>query len=312
MEVFPDTDTTYTITATGAGGSSTRSATITVGSPISVRIISPADGESINRPDVLVHGTFANATGGGTGITVNGEVAMVYGDRFVVNHLSLQEGSNTIAVTATDVDGNVSETAITVFSQGTENHISLSADAESGVDTLETILRVNGPLIGPTPSITVTGPDAVTFLESFGENEYPVIMGQPGIYHFTAEISDAQGETYRDSVAIAVLSTEELDILLKARWADMKTALLSGDIERALQFHQQRSHERYSAIYNALGNDLPALVQQMQGLSWVCYRDGTAKFRIRQDHDINGQITTITYYIYFSRGENGLWLIEKY
>jgi hypothetical protein len=50
----------------------------------------------------------------------------------------------------------------------------------------------------------------------------------------------------------------------------------------------------------------------MQAISWICYVDGTAKYRIRQDHEIDGEVVTVTYYIYFSRGDSGLWLIERY
>jgi hypothetical protein len=33
-----------------------------------------------------------------TGVTVNGQVAMVFNDRFVANHVPLQDGENTITV----------------------------------------------------------------------------------------------------------------------------------------------------------------------------------------------------------------------
>jgi hypothetical protein len=92
----------------------------------------------------------------------------------------------------------------------------------------------------------------------------------------------------------------------------MKVALISDNIEEALQYHHERSQERYSAIYNAIGSELPALVSQMQSISLIYCVDGTAKYRIRQDHDINGQIVTITYYVYFIHDDYGLWRIEKY
>ena len=237
---------------------------------------------------------------------------MVFDGRFVANHISLDNGENRITVKATDPDGNTKEETITVYGEFTENYISLSADAETGIDTLETAVRVNGPLNYLKPSIAFTGPAAVTFSDSPEENVHPVKLDQAGIYYFSAEVSDTQGDIYSDTVAIVVMSAEALDGLLKAKWTDMKTTLMSGDIEQALQFHHERYREKYTAIYNALGNDLPSLVQQMQDISQIWYNDGTTKYRIRQNHDINGQFVTITYYIYFSRGENGLWLIEKY
>jgi hypothetical protein len=54
--------------------------------------------------------------------------------------------------------------------------------------------------------------------------------------------------------------------------------------------------DRYAAIYTALGDKLPTLAGQMQAIAPV-YLDGVrAKYRIRQDHDVDGQTVTITYY----------------
>jgi hypothetical protein len=118
--------------------------------------------------------------------------------------------------------------------------------------------------------------------------------------------------TYTDTIAIVVVDASALDALLQQKWADMKAALISGNIEEALKYHHERSHESCSAIYNAIGSDLPTLVSQMQNISLIYCVDGTAKYRIRQDHNINGQIVTITYYVYFIHDEDGLWRIEKY
>ena len=312
MTVSPTETTTYTITASGFGGDEiSDQATINV-NPLSLSITSPFNAQVVSRHNVLVEGIVSTISARETGVVVNGVPAMVFNGRFVANHISLMDGENTISVKATDSDGNVAEETIIVYSETTEKYISLSADAESGVYPLETTLMVNGPLNYLTPSITFTGPDAVTFSDSPEKNEYLVRLDQAGIYYLTAEVSDAQGDTYSDKLAIVVLSAEELDVLLKAKWADMKAALMAGDIQHALQFHHERYHEKYTAIYNALGNDLPSLAEQMQDISRICYIDGTAKYRIRQNHDISGQVVTITYYIYFSRGGNGLWLIEKY
>jgi hypothetical protein len=312
VDVSPTETTTYTITATGFGGNSiTESVTINV-NPLNLSIISPVNAQVVRRNDVLVEGMVSNSSGKETGVVVNGCPAIVFEGRFIANHVALTDGENRITVAATDTEGHVAEETIVVYAEPTENHISLSADAESGIDTLEAVLRVNGPLNYLTPSFTVTGPDAMTFPDSYEENEYPVRLDQAGIYHFIAEVSDEAGGTYDDTIALVVMSAEELDRLLKARWAGMRTALISGNIEQALRFHHERYHEKYTAIYNALGSNLPTLAEQMPDISHICYNDGSAKYRVRQNHDINGQTRTITYYIYFSRGGNGLWSIEKY
>ena len=105
MSVAPMATESYTITATGPGGISTRTVTVTLAPRLGIQIVSPVEGESINRPDTMVRGTFTNSTGSETGIRVNGKVAATWKGQFVVNHVPLDEGANTIAVTATDVNG---------------------------------------------------------------------------------------------------------------------------------------------------------------------------------------------------------------
>ena len=310
--VFPEADSTYRLTAAGPGGVSTRSATVRVTPANGLQIQYPAEGDTIRHPDVLVRGIFSNSTGREKGISVNGRAALIYGNQFAANHVSLEEGWNDITAKAANADGDIQEETVSVFMEMPEDYISLSSIDDSGADSLETRLLVNGPLDHLTLSIACEGPAEVLFGESSEENEYPVEMDCEGLYFFTAQVVDEEGVLYDDSFAIAIISGEQLDTLLKAKWDDVKAALIAGDIETALRYHNEKSHEKYTAIYNALGAHLPTLVAQMQNLSWIGYADGTAKYRIRQDHDVEGQIVTITYVIYFSRGRNGIWSIEKY
>jgi hypothetical protein len=137
-------------------------------------------------------------------------------------------------------------------------------------------------------------------------------MTTEGIYYFTAEVIDSQSVAYTDTVAVVVLNQAELDALLRAKWDGMKAALIAGDVEGAISFHHGVLTDKYELIYNRIGSDLPTLVQQMQDIGPVYIKGDRAKYRIRQDHTVDGQTVTITYYIYFSRDENGLWKIEKY
>ena len=92
----------------------------------------------------------------------------------------------------------------------------------------------------------------------------------------------------------------------------MKTALIDGDIEKALSYHNKRFREEYESIYNFLGNNLSVMAQEMKDIEVVFIEGNRAKYAINRDHNIDGQIVTITYFIYFSRGKDGIWKIEKY
>ena len=203
----------------------------------------------------------------------------------MANHVPLQEGENTI-----------------------------TANPESGIATLDTTLRIDATF---TPSMIDIvklpgGPDPLEYLPGSESNETIARLDQTGLYFFTAIAEDDQGNTYTDTVAIQVINEAVLDALLRAKWEGMRAALIAGDIEEALTYHQSDMREKYAAIYSALGSELPVLTQQMREISPIYFDDVLAKYRIRQDHNIDGQTVTITYYIYFRRDENGLWLIEKY
>ncbi len=314
LAVSPDETTTYYIYAEGPGGQVTDSVTINVTSPVMLQITSPVHMQTIARADIMVEGTISNTLGNETGVTVNGQAAIVFNDHFVANHVPLQEGENTITVTGTDSQGYTATTEITVYAQTTGDHISITADTESGVSPFETTLQVEGTFsFLQEPTITPSGPDTVDPMESLGDAQYRVGMTTPGIYYFTAETTDDQSNTYTDTIAVVVLDQAQLDALLKAKWNAMKTALINEDIEKALSSIEQHSRETYQDIFNALGTSYMSTVAgNMQNIQMIYARNGLAKYRIRRNQDINGDQYTITYYIYFQINEHGVWKIRAF
>ena len=186
-----------------------------MGSPIDIQILYPADGAMLDRPDTMVRGTFANSSGRETGITVNGKVAMVYGNEFVVNHLPLEEGGNTITVIATDVEGSSRTTTASVTTTIPEHHIRISANIEAANAPLETALRIDGTFSIDDYTLSYAGPGTVDFLETEAD-AYRVSMGDEGIYYFTAEVVH-DTVTFTDIIAIVVVDASALDALLQQK-----------------------------------------------------------------------------------------------
>ncbi len=60
------------MTGTGAGGTTTAAATVSVDNPFVLTIAAPLEQDIIQRPDLLVRGSFENSAGLESGITVNG------------------------------------------------------------------------------------------------------------------------------------------------------------------------------------------------------------------------------------------------
>ncbi|MBC2712019.1 MAG: hypothetical protein HGJ94_13855, partial [Desulfosarcina sp.] len=308
--IFPDSDTTYAITATGPGGISTRSVTVTVVSPISIQVISPVDGESINRPDVMVHGTFSNTTLGETGITVNGKVAETWNGHFVVNHVPLQEGSNAITVTATDQNGYVQTASVSVPAAIPEHHIEISSNIESGSSPLELTLHINGTFSINDSTMSHNGPGSVELIET-EPDEYHVSLIDEGITYFTAEVVH-ETVTYKDTMAVVVVDIAEIDALLQQKWVDMKTQLSERNVEGAIQYFDDSKKSLYDELFSVLIDGLPQIANDMQNISIISVTDKIAKYRIRRIETHGAVSYPITYYIYFINNENGIWKIHRF
>jgi hypothetical protein len=312
ITVSPSETTTYAITAFGPGGSATDRVTVSVLRP-SITITLPRDGDLISRTDVRVEGTMTNIGDHDLGVTVNGVVAIVGGTRFIANHVPLEEGENVVAATMTDKNGNTTITSITLIAEAEANNVILTADPESGVSPFDTTLRIEAPFtLQEEPSLSYTGPAEVEILDSATDNEYNVRLITEGIYFFTIQARDELYLIHTDTVAVQVISEEALDALLREKWGGIKGALAAGDKEKALSYHHPAFRDRYEAIYALLGNNISSLAREMQDIQLIFAEGDRAKYRVHRDHEINGQLVTITYYVYFSIDQNGVWKIERY
>ncbi len=311
MSISPSETTAYTITVAGPGGSYTKDITVSVIS-LAVSINSPLDGDIIYRPDTSVTGTVTNIPGCETGVTVNGVTALVSDNKFTADHVPLEEGDNEITVSVVDADGFTLSETISVSVYLEENYISLKADEYSGVSPFETKLTIDGSFsFTENPDITYSGPGDVDISKVPGEYSYNINITDPGLYNITAEVPH-EGNTYSDSIDILVIDWESLDGLLKAKWSGMRTALVDGDVDKALTYHNDRFRDKYESIYNSLGSNLSTLAQNMRDIELVFLEGNRAKYAINRDHNIDGQTVTITYFIYFSKDKDGLWKIDEY
>jgi hypothetical protein len=259
----------------------------------------------------MVEGTISQEHGLETGVAVNGRIAVVSGNRFIANRVPLEEGQNQITAVATDVNGNTATDSVTVNVTLPGHYIRLTANIESGIAPLETILTLDTSLDPTRLSVTYTGPADVEFL-STSESEYRLRLTTGGTYFFTAEGTDSAGVSYSDTVALSVLSKEVLDTLLRGKWEGMKQKLGSQNPQEALAFFVGEKKELYNEVFTALYQKLPEIVQEMQDIQLVYAEDSAVKYRIRRNEFHAGQTVNITYYIYFVRDRDGLWRIYRF
>ncbi len=142
LTVTPMQTTTYTLTATGLGGTRAADVTVTVYNPVTLKITSPLDDANVTGRTLSVKGTVSHAGNLETGVTVNGILAMMDGNLFTANHVPLAHGENIITARATDVSGVVMTDSITVNADTSGEYITISADPVSGMAPFETTLQI--------------------------------------------------------------------------------------------------------------------------------------------------------------------------
>ena len=303
----------FKVTSTNTYGfsSSSGDCTFLTSGPLVLSIDSPKPEANLSKSEIMVEGTVAQQNGLETGVVVNGRIAVVAGNRFVANRVPLEEGRNQITAIATDVNGNTETASVTVNVTLLGHYIRLTANIESGIAPLETILTLDTSLDPTRLSVTYTGPADVEFL-STSENEYRVRLNVEGTYFFTAEGTDSAGVSYSDTVALSVLPKEALDTLLRGKWEGLKQKLESQNPQEAITYFVEEKKELYNEVFTVLYQKLPGIVQDMQNIQLIYVEDNAAKYRIRREEFHAGQMVNITYYIYFVRDRDGLWRIYRF
>ena len=221
---------------------------------IGITITSPVDGASIAGQSAMVAGNVTNTSSNETGVTVNGIVAAVTGGRFAASHVPLTAGANTINVRAVDSEGTAAAASVTVDAVETPHYISVTASPEAGTAPLEATLRIGGSFSITNPVISPTGPGLVEQLAGSSPDAYRYRMTTEGIYFYTARAIGPDNNVYEDTVAVTVLSASHLDALLRAKWDGMKSSLLSGNIDDAMNYFAVGTQGEYRKKFTGLGS----------------------------------------------------------
>lgn len=310
VNLSPATTYHFRVNAASANGTSTVSNDVTFKTKgnIDITISSTAEGAIIKGNSVIISGSIVNTSNAETGVTVNGIAAAFINNQFVVNDLPLNEGQNTITVTATDVNGTTVSKTITVNVTIPENYINLSAYPESGVAPLEVNLQINGSFSITNPVITSTGPGTVEQLVSDNPDEFKYKMTTEGVYYFTVQVTGLDGNTYQDTIAITVLPLAQIDALLRAKWAALTNALTRQDIPSALILMHPLVRDKYHIIFNQLKNAMPSLIAAHEELALVSMEAD----RCYYDLSVFEDGVRSAYRIVFEKDENGIWLVSDF
>ena len=281
--------------------------------PIAITITSPSDGANIFRPDVLVKGTLATTGEFETGLTVNGMVAMVFNNEFVINHVPLADGTNAITVTATDMAGNMATTAISVTAVTNSSYIRLNANPDSGVSplTVNFTASTSIPNVVTTYKIDYDG-DGTDDYTGSTFTDLSHTYSSPGSYYAKLTVVDSSDISCTDTIAIVVVNGDTLDGSLRNIWNSMKAKLTNNDAVGASGYYSFTSKDKYLSTFSTLAGHLPEIAANMQDISLNYIGSDVAEYRIIRNETINGQPTDVMYFIYFVKDEDGLWKIQGF
>jgi hypothetical protein len=271
---------------------------------ITLTIEFPEDNAEIIGPDVMVSGAVINTTGAETGVTVNGVPATVSGSRFIASHVPLTEGPNTLTITATDVN-DLTATATKTVTATPGNYLRIATNVESGTAPLDISISLNASFTIATPTVTISGP--VTVLPTPGEaaTEYTATLPVEGTYTITASAAGPDSQTYIDTVTVTVLSMSQLEVLLTGKWNNMKTAVINGTPEIALNYFMPGIQDRFRAVFADTNINAAARLSEISRLEVFSVNGRVVQAgAIRTESD--GEYA---YPVNFVRDSNGIWQI---
>lgn len=286
---------------------------------LDVSITSPAAGSTLNRSKALVQGSLVNSTGE-TGVVLSSvvkdveevELPQVQGN-FFAGLILLQPGDNILAVTATDACGYKVRKEINVHADAAQERVKLSASPDNGV------LPAGVATFDVTLEAETNLPSAVRYdwdfdgdgiVEQSGSSLTKTVARYqtPGIYLPSVIVTDAQGNSYKDTALISVIGQQELDTHLKGKWEGMKSALAKGDVAGTLKFFSATTRDSYEKQFKALASYLPQIAADFGNAAFVRMNQNTAVYDLRTVRDG----VTYSFQLLFVRDSDGLWKIRNF
>jgi hypothetical protein len=275
---------------------------------VQIAIASPAAGAIVPIGALAVTGTVA-VEGGETGVTVNDVSAVVQGGMFAA--IVPVDGTTTslIAVARSASGMSATHTIDISVSAVPLPGMALVVNPNDGVAPLR--VSFTAPRAGVSVTLDYEGDGVADFTGSSLDGQ-AFTYTRPGIYSPVAVVTDGAGRQTTATGLVNVRDRAQLDDALKARWNDMKAALVRGDVETALAHFTPGQQPRFRTLLTALGSQAAQIAQDMEDIHLVYAIEGHAKYRLRRTQPYGGQMTTLTYYVYFVQDDAGAWTIAGF
>lgn len=294
--------TAHTLNFGGGGG----------GAP-QVAIQSPAAGATIADDQVIVSGTWSGPSN--TGITVNGVIAAIDGNRFFAT-VPLAPGANTITVVATAPDGTQVSSTAEVASTG-PSPTRVTASTLQGFAPLEVQFTVTSD----REIQSVDGNFAVGYEVCGGElgchqpglfsvsatEPLSFTYEEPGSYEAVFNVRHTDGTTVTKTLRIIVQNQEQIDQQLRQVWAGLTSALARGDKATAMQHLNTRAQNKYGPVFDALLPNMGTIVASFSVLQVHEIDETVGSYAVNRIIDGLNRI----FFIYFIRDGDGVWRLDS-
>ncbi|MFZ5877053.1 MAG: Ig-like domain-containing protein [Nitrospirota bacterium] len=290
-----------------AGNTAEAAITVEVTPQLRAQITAPTDGGTVLYAPILVQGTIANNYGAPEiGITVNGYVAETQGGKFAVDGVTVVSGANNITVTATDGAGITSTATVNVtIPLGVSEPpvqlemISVNRVAPASV-AFDAKIATASPIV--SYQIDFEG-DGVVDLTGTTWSAITRTYQNTGLYLPTLTVQDAQGTTYTARTVVNIWDAAALDVLLQSKWAAMRNAASTGDLQGVLLSFLPHVRDRYQALFLQIGTALPQALASIEQVHLLAVTDYEAEAEgIRTENGV-----AYSYPISYQRDAQGFW-----
>ena len=271
-----------------------------------VAIDNPVSGTTLQSDRTLVSGTFRGSAN--TGITVNGVVASIEGNRFYTNHVPLIPGLNTLTATLSTQEGATVTDQITLTREGS-SPITVSAEPENGIAPLKVVFNLanNTGQTTQTISADFNGDGVTDFTTTDTTTPLSYTYTLPGTYQASLTLTDIQNTRHSETVAIVVNDAEQMDKKFSAIWSGMNEALIAKNSSAALNALTTTAQTKYQPVFTALTPQLPKIIASYSPLQRISITGNIGEYAITRND--NG--TSRLFFVYLIKDKDGVWRIDE-
>jgi hypothetical protein len=135
---------------------------------------------------------------------------------------------------------------------------------------------------------------------------FQITYNTPGIYNASMTITTTSN-VYKGSSVLLVQNLESMEVMFKSIWNGMNDALVSGNLNVALNYLDDYGKEKYGTAFEALAPYMGDIISSYSVIQTSEIKSGYAEFGVnRMIRNIN-----YLYLIYFMKDINGNWKLHS-